>query len=119
MANQKHEQFVSLDWLEDKFSIELRPGMVIVDDISEEERTILLDCAKEAIDYNWQLVDEIEAETLKKLEEEGVQVNEVDAEERHKMGDTMNERTKGDIVSLCGEEIYNTLMEAVEEQRDK
>lgn len=90
-----------------------------MESISEEERTILLDCAKEAIDYNWQLVDEIEEETLKKLEEEGVQVNEVDAEERHKMGDTMNERTKGDIVSLCGEEIYNTLMEAVEEQRDK
>lgn len=90
-----------------------------MESISEEERTILLDCAKEAIDYNWQLVDEIEEETLKKLEEEGVQVNEVDAEERHKMGDTMNERTKGDIVSLCGEEIYSALMEAVEEQRDK
>ena len=34
------------------------------------------------------------------------------------MGTLMNERTKEDIVSLCGEEIYTTFMKAVEEQRD-
>lgn len=86
--------------------------------ISEEERTILLECAKEAIDYNWKLADEAEAETLKKLEQEGVQVNEVDKLERRKMGMIMNGTTKGDIVSLCGEETYETLMDAVEEQRE-
>ncbi len=46
MANQKHKQFVSLDWLENEFSIELRPGMVIVDDISEEERTFTEEMAE-------------------------------------------------------------------------
>ena len=86
--------------------------------ISEEERTILLECAKEAIDYNWKLADEAEAETLKKLEQEGVQVNEVDKLERRKMGMIMNGTTKGDIISLCGEETYETLMDAVEEQRE-
>lgn len=89
-----------------------------MESISEEERSILLECAKEAIDYNWQLVDEIEEDTLKKLEQEGVHINEVDTEERRKMGALMNERTKEDIVSLCGEEIYATFMKAVEEQRD-
>lgn len=89
-----------------------------MESISEEERSILLECAKEAIDYNWQLVDEIEEDTLKKLEQEGVHINEVDIEERRKMGTLMNERTKEDIVSLCGEEIYTTFMKAVEEQRD-
>lgn len=46
MANQKHEQFILLDRLEDEFSIKLRPGMVIVDDISEEERTFTEEMAE-------------------------------------------------------------------------
>lgn len=90
-----------------------------MESISEEQRTILLECAEEAIDYNWKLADEAEEEALKKLEEEGVQVNEVDVQERRKMGEIINEAIKGDIVSLCGEETYNMLMDAVEEQREK
>lgn len=46
MANQKHEQFILLNRLENEFSIKLRPGMVIVDDISEEERTFTEEMAE-------------------------------------------------------------------------
>ena len=46
MANQKHEQFILLNRLENEFSIELKPGMVIVDDISEEERTFTEEMAE-------------------------------------------------------------------------
>ena len=87
--------------------------------ISEEERTILLECAREAIDYNWELVDKAEEETLQKLEDGGVQINEVDVEVRREMGETMNAAIKNDIVSLCGEDVYNKVMDAVKEQREK
>lgn len=90
-----------------------------MESISEEERTILLECAEEAIDYNWKLVDEAEEDALQKLEAEGVQVNEVDVQERRKMGEIINGTIKNDIVSLCGEETYDMLMDAVEEQREK
>lgn len=46
MANQRHEQFILLNLLESKFSIELRPGMVIVNNISEEEKTFTEEMAK-------------------------------------------------------------------------
>lgn len=86
--------------------------------ISEEERTILLECAKEAIDFNWKLTDEAEEKTLEKLEQEGVQINEVDKLERRKMRMLMNGTTRGDIVSLCGEKTYEELMNAVDELRE-
>lgn len=87
--------------------------------ISEEDRTILLECAQEAIDYSWELADEAVEETLQKLEDEGIQINEVDVQARHEMGETINAAIKNDIVSLCGEDVYNMVMDAVEEQREK
>lgn len=90
-----------------------------MESLSEEDRSILLDCAKEAIDYNWELADAEEEDTLQKLEDEGVQVNEVDVKVRREMGETINAAIKSDIVSLCGEDVYNMVMDAVEEQREK
>ena len=88
-----------------------------MDSLSEEHRQILLDCAREAIDYNWELNNQTEQETLQLLEDEGFAVNDVDIEVRREMGEIMNAAVREDIISQCGEEIYNLVMDAVAEQR--
>lgn len=88
-----------------------------MDSLSDEYRQILMDCAQEAIDYNWELANQTEQETLAMLEAEGFEVNEVDVEVRRQMGEIMNAAVKDDIIALCGEDIYNLVMDAVVEQR--
>lgn len=88
-----------------------------MESLSEEHRQIVLDCAKEAIDFNWELANKTEQETLDKLTAEGFAVNDVPVEVRREMGETMNAAVKPNIVSQCGEEIYSMVMDAVAEQR--
>lgn len=88
-----------------------------MDSLSDEHRKILMDCAQEAIDYNWELNSKTEQETLDLLEAEGFAVNEVDVDVRREMGEIMNAAVKDDIVALCGEDIYDLVMNAVVEQR--
>lgn len=85
--------------------------------LSDENREIILSCAKDAIDYNWELADKTEDETLQKLKDMGFQVNDVDIEARRAMGKTMNAAIKQDIVSQCGEKTYDMLMAAVKAER--
>ena len=88
-----------------------------MDSLSEEHRQILMDCAQEAIDYNWELNIETEQSTLDQLRAEGFAVNDVSLEVRREMGRIMNDAVREDIVSLCGQEIYDMVMDAVEQQR--
>ena len=88
-----------------------------MDNLSDEHRQIILECAKEAIDYNWELADTTEKSTLDRLELEGFEINDVDIEVRRSMGETMNAAIKPDIVAQCGEETYNMVMDAVKAQR--
>ncbi len=85
--------------------------------LSDEHREIILECAKEAIDYNWELANKTEGETLDKLAEHGVQINEVDADVRKEMSDIVNSAIKSDIVNQCGDEIYNMVMNTLEQER--
>lgn len=89
-----------------------------MDSLSEEHRQILMDCAQEAIDYNWELNIETEQSTLDQLRAEGFAVNDVSLEVRREMGRIMNDAVREDIVALCGQEIYDMVMDAVEEQRE-
>lgn len=88
-----------------------------MDSLSEEHRTILMDCAQEAIDYNWALNEETEQETLDLLTAEGFAVNDVPLEVRREMGRIMNDAVREDIVALCGQDIYDMVMDEVERQR--
>ena len=88
-----------------------------MDSLSEEHRQILMDCAQEAIDYNWELNIETEQSTLDQLRAEGFDVNDVSLEVRREMGRIMNDAIREDIVALCGQEIYDMVMDTVEEQR--
>lgn len=88
-----------------------------MDSLSEEHRQILMDCAQEAIDYNWELNIETEQSTLDQLRAEGFAVNDVSLEVRREMGRIMNDAIREDIVALCGQEIYDMVMDTVEEQR--
>ena len=88
-----------------------------MDSLSEEHRQILKDCAQEAIDYNWELNIETEQSTLDQLRAEGFAVNDVSLEVRREMGRIMNDAVREDIVALCGQEIYDMVMDTVEEQR--
>lgn len=90
-----------------------------MESLSDENRKIIMDCAQEAIDYNWELADKTEDETIQQLEDSGFKVNDVDIEARREMGETINTAIKPDIVSQCGEETYDMLMEAVEQERQE
>lgn len=88
-----------------------------IESLSKEEYDIIMESAKEAIDYNWQLVSEIEQDTLKLLEESGIEINELDQDARREMGEKMNHAIKDEIVKMCGEEVYNSVFEEIEKAR--
>lgn len=90
-----------------------------MESLSDENQKIIMDCAQEAIDYNWELADKTEDETIQQLEDSGFKVNDVEIEARREMGETINAAIKPDIVSQCGEETYDMLMEAIEQERQE
>lgn len=90
-----------------------------MDSLADENREIIMKCAKEAIDYNWKLTDETEKEILSNLDDIGFQVNDVELNERRAMGEIINKAIKPDIVAQCGEENYNMVMAAVEKERQE
>lgn len=88
-----------------------------IDSLSEQDREIIMKDAKEAIDYNWELANKTEQETLQKLKDKGYKINEVDSKVRRSMGKIINEAIKPDIVGQCGEDLYNMVMAEVEKER--
>ncbi|MTI65113.1 MAG: TRAP transporter substrate-binding protein [Firmicutes bacterium] len=85
--------------------------------LSAEDRKLIEEEAKVAIDLERELMAKQEKETLEKLPGLGVKVNEVPLKERQKMGKVMNEAVKEDIISKCGEDIYNMVMSEIEAER--
>lgn len=85
--------------------------------LSAEDQALIMDCAQQAIDCNWELATEAEAEILDQLEADGYAVNEVDIEVRRELGEVINAAIKEDIVASCGEELYTTVMDAVVAER--
>ncbi len=87
--------------------------------LSQEDQDFIMKCAQEAIDYNWTLANEAEADILDVLETEGFAINEVPVEERREMGEKINATIKEDIIANCGEDRYNMLMDAVVAERQE
>ena len=85
--------------------------------LSDSDRAFIMECAQEAIDYNWELADQSEEEILKQLEDAGFPVNDVDISVRRQLGEKINASIKGDIIANCGEDTYNMLMAAVAAER--
>lgn len=85
--------------------------------LSKEDRAIIDGCVKETIDIQRELLDEDVKSALDKIEKSGVKVNEVDKEEREKMGQIMNDEIKQYIINECGQENYDIVMDAVEKER--
>lgn len=85
--------------------------------LSKEDRAIIDECVKETIDIQRELLDEDVKSALDKIEKSGVKVNEVDKEEREKMGQIMNDEIKQYIINECGQENYDIVMDAVEKER--
>ncbi|MCM3716112.1 TRAP transporter substrate-binding protein [Alkalihalobacillus oceani] len=88
-----------------------------MESLSEDNKQLILAEASKAIDMQRDLMTQLEEETLAKLEQEGVQINEVSLEERDRMGEVMNEAIREDIISQVGSELYEEFMEQVEEER--
>ncbi|GAA0181290.1 TRAP transporter substrate-binding protein [Clostridium sediminicola] len=88
-----------------------------MDGLSAEDRKLIEDEAKVAIDMERELMAKQEEETLAKLPDLGIEINEVPVEERQKMGKLMNEAVKEDIVGKCGQEIFDMVMGEIEAER--
>lgn len=90
-----------------------------MEDFSDENKNIIQEEVRKAIDYERELMAELEIETLDKLPDEGVEINEVPLEERRKMGEKMNEEIQDEIIEQTGQDLYEQVMEGVEKYREE
>ncbi|GAA0181275.1 TRAP transporter substrate-binding protein [Clostridium sediminicola] len=88
-----------------------------MDSLSAEDRALVEGEAKVAIDLEREIMAKQEEDTLAKLPEFGVEINEVPVEERQKMGKAMNEAVKEEIVGKCGQETFDMVMSEIEAER--
>ena len=76
--------------------------------LSDSDRAFIMECAQEAIDYNWELADQSEEEILKQLEDAGFPVNDVDISVRETAGREKSTRPLRAILSPTAERIRIT-----------
>ncbi|WP_099354755.1 TRAP transporter substrate-binding protein [Fredinandcohnia onubensis] len=88
-----------------------------MDGLSGENKEIIQEEIKNAITLERELMAQLEEETLEKLPEEGVKVNDLPLEERHKMGESMNNAIKDDIIKQTGQELYDLVKAEVDKER--
>ncbi len=88
-----------------------------MDELSAEDRQLIEEEAKVAIDLERASIAKNEEETLKLLKDAGININEVSLEEKYKMGEIMNKAVKEDIIAKTGQELYDLVMEQVEAER--
>lgn len=88
-----------------------------MDSLSTEDRELVYECVDETIKIQRELVDKEVDLVLNKIEEAGVQINEVDLNVRQKMGEKMNGAIKDTIINKCGQENYDLVMKAIEKER--
>jgi TRAP-type C4-dicarboxylate transport system substrate-binding protein len=82
--------------------------------LSEAEREIIDTAAQETVTLQRELTAEANAATLAKLEEAGLAVNELPAEDRAKMGAMMNAAIEADIRGKVGDAVYDQFMSALQ-----
>ncbi|QCJ44732.1 TRAP transporter substrate-binding protein [Bacillus sp. S3] len=88
-----------------------------MDGLAPEDRKIIEGEAKKAIQLERTLIEKQEKDTLDKLSEAGIKINEVPLEERRKMGEIMNTAIKKDIINQAGQDLYDKFTAEVETQR--
>jgi len=80
------------------------------DSLSAGEQELLMEVAAETVTRQRELAAEANAAALTEMEEKGLEVNELSAEARQAMGETMNGTINEDIRSSVGTEFYDTFM---------
>jgi TRAP-type C4-dicarboxylate transport system substrate-binding protein len=81
--------------------------------LSDEDRTLVEEVARETVQKERELTEAANAETLAQLEEAGLVVNELPAEDKKRLGDTMNAAIEADVRAKVGDAFYDTFMAAV------
>ncbi len=81
--------------------------------LSDEDRTLIDEVARETVLKQRELTAAANAATLEELKEAGLTVNELPAEDKKRLGETMNSAIEPDIRAKVGDEFYDTFMSAV------
>ncbi|QSX07702.1 TRAP transporter substrate-binding protein [Alkalibacter rhizosphaerae] len=88
-----------------------------MDSLSDEHRAIIENAVKETIEFNRDSMAQAEQNLLEELPAKGVEINEVTLDAKKQLGELMNNAVKNDIIASCGQDIYDMVMEEVENQR--
>jgi len=78
--------------------------------LDEGQQSLVTEVAAETVALQRDLAATANAETLDRLAEEGLAMNELPAEERQRMGDTMNAAIESDIRARVGDAFYDDFM---------
>ncbi|WP_417250543.1 TRAP transporter substrate-binding protein [Celeribacter sp.] len=81
--------------------------------LSDEDRALIDEVARETVQKERELTEAANAETLAKLKEAGLVVNELPAEDKKRLGETMNSAIEADVRAKVGDAFYDTFMAAV------
>lgn len=81
--------------------------------LSDDHRALVDAVALETVQRQRELTAAANAETLDALREAGLEVNELPAEDRERLGATMNGAIEGDIRAKVGDAFYDTFMAAI------
>lgn len=81
-----------------------------VNGMTAEQQELLMEVAKETVALQRDLAAEANAAALSELEAKGLKVNELPADVRTKMGETMNAAVQDDIRNSVGAEFYDGFM---------
>ncbi|RXJ69964.1 TRAP transporter substrate-binding protein DctP [Veronia nyctiphanis] len=82
-------------------------------DLSEKDRKLIDTVARETVELQRDLTLEANNKTLAKLKENGLIVNELPADDRKRLGNTMNAAIEQDIRAKVGSDFYDLFMKAL------
>lgn len=85
------------------------------DGLDEADRALIDEVAAETVAAERDLTFTANAETLDQLREAGLTVNELPADDRQRLGETMNAAIEADIRAKVGDEFYDGFMASLDE----
>jgi len=81
--------------------------------LEADQQALIQEVAQETVAMQRQLTAEANAATLKELQDAGLTVNELPAEDKKRLGDTMNAAIESDIREKVGDDFYEAFMAAI------
>jgi len=81
--------------------------------LSDEDRAMIDEVAVETVALQRKLTAEANAATLDQLKEAGLEVNELPAADKTRLGETMNGAIEADIRKKVGDDFYTSFMDAI------